>query len=505
MLLDHVPFEADLHVPYAPDLGRVVSTHDLLQLVSHLSLNLSSKSFLIALPYQVERLKRDLQIAIIPPTRFIQGEDSLFKFRCQRSNIDFLGSARDALEEYLVSRKVGVYPSSARARNDSFADAFPHFNSALLPSKFTIRALSLVSPSRIIYADFVASLLAETEVAGVGESLLQRGLRPIPSASDVKALFDAPHGYYGESSSSHATSASYDSAAGESSDAAHGGGGGGAAVSGARASSPTTQTTNGGSGYDSSSMGRAAGRPASTSYARHQLSEFWAPPAPPPPQPATYSHSHSHSHSSSHRHHAHSSSPYHERTHSSFPVPSSAPPHQLNHPSSPSSSSRPSAADESVLKRGSDPMLASKLRDMNMTASGPGGGGDLNVSSGGGRGGSGSSSSFHRTLSSHRAQSLDMSSLPSLSSSSSSVRYGGGGVPSSPTTSTTGGGQSVPSPPSSAVLPRFPNINGPGPGIASLQASSNASSGGGGGKVVYHSAQSQVDEVARVIQSLELS
>lgn len=86
MLLDHVPFEADLHVPFTHDLGRVVATHDFLQLI--------------------EKLKRDLQIAIIPPTRFAQGDDSLFKFRCQRSNIDFLGSARDALEEFLVSRKV---------------------------------------------------------------------------------------------------------------------------------------------------------------------------------------------------------------------------------------------------------------------------------------------------------------------------------------------------------------------------------------------------------------
>jgi hypothetical protein len=85
MLLDHVPFEADLHVPFTPDLGRVVATQDFLQLV--------------------EKLKRDLQIAIIPPTRFNQGDDSLFKFRCQRSNIDFLGSARDALEEFLVARK----------------------------------------------------------------------------------------------------------------------------------------------------------------------------------------------------------------------------------------------------------------------------------------------------------------------------------------------------------------------------------------------------------------
>jgi len=129
MLLDHVPFEADLHVPYAPDIAAVVATHDYVQLV--------------------ERLKRDLQIAIVAPTRFSQGDDSLFKFHCQRSNIDFLGSAKDALEEYLVSRKVGVYQTNARGWADSYgADAFSHFNSALLPSKLAVGA-SACSRTRI--------------------------------------------------------------------------------------------------------------------------------------------------------------------------------------------------------------------------------------------------------------------------------------------------------------------------------------------------------------------
>lgn len=125
MLLDHVPFEADLHVPYAPDIAAVVATHDYVQLV--------------------ERLKRDLQIAIVAPTRFSQGDDSLFKFHCQRSNIDFLGSAKDALEEYLVSRKVGVYQTNARGWNDTYgADAFSHFNSALLPSKLAVGSSTLL-------------------------------------------------------------------------------------------------------------------------------------------------------------------------------------------------------------------------------------------------------------------------------------------------------------------------------------------------------------------------
>lgn len=95
-----------------------------------------------------------------------------FKFRCQRSNSDLLATARDALETFLASKGImigapsippaGVSPSSTYSlsgslgngpttssssvgmglgnglsdfkhrRADSFADAFPHFNSKLL-------------------------------------------------------------------------------------------------------------------------------------------------------------------------------------------------------------------------------------------------------------------------------------------------------------------------------------------------------------------------------------
>lgn len=181
MLLDHVPFEADLHVPYAADIAQVVSTHDFLQLV--------------------ERLKRDLQIAIVPPTRFSQGDDSLFKFRCQRSNIDFLGTAKEALEEYLVSRQVGVYQSSARGWADSYSDAFSHFNSALLPSKLAVgESFSAFSaPLSLSLSDQRSPFSPDSELEGQGKSLVQRQPRAIASAQDVKALFD--HGaFYSDAS-----------------------------------------------------------------------------------------------------------------------------------------------------------------------------------------------------------------------------------------------------------------------------------------------------------------
>ena len=112
MLLDHVPFEADLHVPPNAELTKLAT----------------SPEFIVF----AEGIKRDHQIAIAPSTKFGQGDEAIFKFRCQRSNIDFLGTARDSLEEFLAQRGIQVYPSPAHKRADSFTDAFSHFNSKLL-------------------------------------------------------------------------------------------------------------------------------------------------------------------------------------------------------------------------------------------------------------------------------------------------------------------------------------------------------------------------------------
>jgi hypothetical protein len=107
-----VPFEADLHVPPNAELTKLVT----------------STEFILF----TEKIKRDHQIAIVPSAKFGQGDESIFKFRCQRSNIDFLGTARDSLEEFLSQHNIQVYPSNAQKRVDSFADAFFHFNSKLL-------------------------------------------------------------------------------------------------------------------------------------------------------------------------------------------------------------------------------------------------------------------------------------------------------------------------------------------------------------------------------------
>lgn len=98
----------------------------------------------------VERVKRDLQVSIVPNLKVSQASNGnagsetpseySFKFRCQRSNSDFLVTAREMLEQFLLNHNVHVYPSPtahAHKRGDSFAEAFPHFDSKILSTART--------------------------------------------------------------------------------------------------------------------------------------------------------------------------------------------------------------------------------------------------------------------------------------------------------------------------------------------------------------------------------
>lgn len=141
---EHVPFEADMAVPPSPDLPVVCASPEFVAFI--------------------ERVKREFQVSITPnlkppapihsangsstsldypstsqasPQTILiqsQGEYS-FKFRCQRSNSDFLLAAREMLEQFLLNHNVRVYPSPTahtHKRGDSFAEAFPHFDSKVL-------------------------------------------------------------------------------------------------------------------------------------------------------------------------------------------------------------------------------------------------------------------------------------------------------------------------------------------------------------------------------------
>ncbi|KAJ7293343.1 cytoplasmic protein [Mycena rebaudengoi] len=163
MLLDHVPFEADMNVPPSAELSRLCVSVDFSNLV--------------------ERIKRELQVSVVPNIKMpILNEDSgsetpseyTFKFRCQRSNSDFLITAREMLEQFLANHNIHLFPAPAshvHKRGDSFAEAFPHFDSKLLSAARTHHE---------------SNDLGRPDIAG------DRRLRLANSSPDVKALFNSP-------------------------------------------------------------------------------------------------------------------------------------------------------------------------------------------------------------------------------------------------------------------------------------------------------------------------
>ncbi|KAJ7042482.1 cytoplasmic protein [Mycena alexandri] len=156
MLLDHVPFEADMSVPPSAELARLCVSPDFNNLV--------------------ERIKRELQVSVVPNIKMPIKTPSeyTFKFRCQRSNSDFLITAREMLEQFLANHNIHLFPSPAshvHKRGDSFAEAFPHFDSKLLSTARTHHE---------------SDDLGRPDIAG------DRRLRMANSSPDVKALFNSP-------------------------------------------------------------------------------------------------------------------------------------------------------------------------------------------------------------------------------------------------------------------------------------------------------------------------
>ncbi|KAK4057241.1 hypothetical protein OIO90_001738 [Microbotryomycetes sp. JL221] len=119
MLLDHVPFEAELRLPHSEEMAALTLSAEWVSLI--------------------ERVKHDLNITILPwVDRSGSGDDTILRFCLNRSNVDFLSPARDLVEEFLVKRDIHLYPGSLRPRSDSYADAFPFFNSKLLSTGFDV-------------------------------------------------------------------------------------------------------------------------------------------------------------------------------------------------------------------------------------------------------------------------------------------------------------------------------------------------------------------------------
>lgn len=138
-----------------------------------------------------ERIKRDFQVSIASSVRSngsgspsgSPGECS-FAFMCQRSNSDFLITARELLEQFLVSQNVPVFPTSkTHKRTDSFAESLPHFDSKLLSAAHGTKSVSFSLPSRRLTSDPTAPDLSTTVV--------DKRLRMASSSPDVKALFNS--------------------------------------------------------------------------------------------------------------------------------------------------------------------------------------------------------------------------------------------------------------------------------------------------------------------------
>jgi hypothetical protein len=119
---DHVPFEADMLVPPNPDLSRIVTSPEFLAFT--------------------ERIKGEFEVDVTPTTAPSENgngspsNETFFRLRCQRSNADSVATAKEMLETFLVQNGVQIYQVQGSGghhrRSDSFADAFPHFNSKLL-------------------------------------------------------------------------------------------------------------------------------------------------------------------------------------------------------------------------------------------------------------------------------------------------------------------------------------------------------------------------------------
>lgn len=136
-----------------------------------------------------ERIKRDFQVSIVSVVRkkpnnspSLSPDECSIKFVCQRSNSDFLITAREHLEQFLLSHDVPVYPTyRTHRRADSFQESLPHFDSKLLSAAHSNKSASFSLPSRHLTTN-VAPAPAETSV--------DRRLRLASSTPDVKAMFD---------------------------------------------------------------------------------------------------------------------------------------------------------------------------------------------------------------------------------------------------------------------------------------------------------------------------
>ncbi|KAK3834064.1 MAG: hypothetical protein J3R72DRAFT_372351, partial [Linnemannia gamsii] len=102
----------------------------------------------------LDRMRNEWNMTLVPPvirevtataggrsegrrTPESKEDDHVFIFKYSRNNEDYLQSAKELLVQFLIDNQIEVYDDEIRIqrpRSDSFAEAFPHFNSKILSS-----------------------------------------------------------------------------------------------------------------------------------------------------------------------------------------------------------------------------------------------------------------------------------------------------------------------------------------------------------------------------------
>ncbi|KAG0337866.1 hypothetical protein BG004_007459 [Podila humilis] len=144
-------------------------------------------------------------------------EDHVFVFKYSRNNEDFLQNAKELLVQYLIDNQIEVYDDEIhvqRPRSDSFAEAFPHFNSKILsavaagvafyfsdeahanatpPNTIVIAELNMPVPSFLNYSLFEnAGNAFDSPSRGQSSSALGNGAY----GPDIRSIFPNGSGSY---------------------------------------------------------------------------------------------------------------------------------------------------------------------------------------------------------------------------------------------------------------------------------------------------------------------
>ncbi|TIA91451.1 hypothetical protein E3P99_01093 [Wallemia hederae] len=238
MVLDHVPFEAQYLAPRSAQVKTAVEDTKFVELINSLRSDLHVS---ISAPSPLSKPSDNGQVSSPQSASSSASEeedDVAFQVRCQRSNIDMLGAAKDALEDYLKSHSVPLHarpniPAQQSMRPDVLVGAFPLFNSKIIqatesPTKESFDGFqdasaqfarpgdsrnNILSSNSIGNGSSAASLMSQkpgfsgsstlggTKTGAVGSS---RRLRAAVSTPNVKALFgsDGSGGYPGSTVSS---------------------------------------------------------------------------------------------------------------------------------------------------------------------------------------------------------------------------------------------------------------------------------------------------------------